>query len=66
MYIMECCAVLSCSVVSDSVTPWQVPCQAPCPWDSPGKITGVGCHALLQWIFPKQVLNPHPLHRRWI
>jgi len=23
-----------------------------CPWDSPGKNTGVGCHALLQGIFP--------------
>ena len=22
--------------------------QAPCPWDSPGKNTGVGCHFLLQ------------------
>ena len=24
----------------------------------PGKITGVGCHFLLQWIFPSQGLNP--------
>ena len=23
-----------------------------CAWDSPGKNTGVGCHALLQQIFP--------------
>ena len=23
-----------------------------CPWDSPGKNTGVGCHALFQGIFP--------------
>ena len=23
-----------------------------CPWDSPGKNNGVGCHALLQGIFP--------------
>ena len=23
-----------------------------CPWDHPGKNTGVGCHALLQGIFP--------------
>ena len=23
-----------------------------CPWDSPGKNTGVGCHAILQRIFP--------------
>ena len=29
-----------------------------CPWDSPGKNTGVGCHALLQGIFPTQGLNP--------
>ena len=29
-----------------------------CPWDSPGKNTGMGCHALLQWIFPTQGLNP--------
>ena len=25
--------------------------------DSPGKSTGVGCHALLQWIFPTQGSN---------
>ena len=29
-----------------------------CPWDSPGKNTGVGCHALLQGIFPIQGSNP--------
>ena len=28
------------------------------PWGSPGKNTGVGCHALLQRIFPTQGLNP--------
>ena len=27
------------------------------PWDSPGKNTEVGCHALLQGIFPTQGLN---------
>ena len=32
-----------------------------CPWDSPGKNTGVGCHALLQGIFPTQGLNLHSL-----
>ena len=26
-----------------------------CPWDFPGKKTGVGCHALLPGIFPTQV-----------
>ena len=28
-----------------------------CPWDSPGKNTGAGCHFLLQGIFPIQGLN---------
>ena len=37
------------SVVSDSVRPRrQQPTRLPCPWDSPGKNTGVGCHFLLQ------------------
>ena len=29
-------------------------------------LTGVGCHALLQGIFPTQGLNPGLLHCRWI
>ena len=35
--------------MSDSVRPhrWQ-PIRLPCPWDSPGKNTGVGCHFLLR------------------
>ena len=32
--------------------------------DSPGKNTGVGCHALLQGIFPTQGLNPGLLYCR--
>ena len=28
-----------------------------CPWDFPGKNTGVGCHLLLQGIVPTQGLN---------
>ena len=28
-----------------------------CPWDSPGKSTGVGCHAFLQEVFPTQDSN---------
>ena len=32
-----------------------------CLWDSPDKNTGVGCHFLLQWIFPTQGLNPRLL-----
>ena len=34
--------------------------------DSPSKNTGVGCHALLQVIFPTQGLNPGLLHCRQI
>ena len=29
-------------------TPQTAAHQVPCPWDSPGKNTGVGCHFLLQ------------------
>ena len=34
------------------------PTRLLCTWDSPGKTTGVSCHALLQGIFPNQGLNP--------
>ena len=35
--------------MSDSVRPQrQQATRLPCPWDSPGKNTGVGCHFLLQ------------------
>ena len=34
--------------------------------DSPGNSTGVGCHALLQGIFPIQGSNPDLLHCRRI
>ena len=44
-----CCCCCVASVVSDSVRPhrWK-PTRLRCPWDSPGKNTGVGCHFLLQ------------------
>ena len=37
-----------------------------CSWDSPGKHTGVGCHALLQGILPNQGSNLRLLHHRWV
>ena len=37
-----------------------------CPWNSPGKNTGVGSHSLLQGIFPTQRQNPGLLHQRQI
>ena len=35
-----------------------------CPWNSPGKNIGVGCHSLLQEIFLTQGLSPGLLHCR--
>ena len=53
------CAVLSRSVVSNSLGPHGLqPTRLLCLWNSPGKNTGVGCHALLQGIFPTQGWNP--------
>ena len=47
--IKYCCCCWVASVVSDSVWPHRrQPTRFLCPWDSPGKNTGVGCHFLLQ------------------
>ena len=55
LYMKACCCRCCCcqvtSVVSDCVWPHrQQPTRLLCPWDSPGKNTGVGCHFLLQWM----------------
>ena len=51
------------SVVSNSLRPHgPYPPRLLCPWDSPGKNTGVSCHALLQGIFPTQGPNPCVVH----
>ena len=43
------------SVVSNSWQPHGLsPTRLPCPWNSPGKNTGVGCHILLQGLFLTQ------------
>ena len=48
--------------MSDSVQPYGLqPARLHCPWDSPGKNTRVGCHFLLQGIFPTQGSNPRLL-----
>ena len=41
---------------------WTMVLQVPMSMDSPGKNPGVGCHFLLQGIFPTQGLNPGLLH----
>ena len=52
--------LFSHSIVSDSVTPWTVACQAPLSIGfSRREYTGVDCHFLLQRIFPIQVSNLH-------
>ena len=43
-----------------------LPTRLLCSWDSPGKSTGVGCHALLQGIFPTQRSSPDLPHCRQI
>ena len=46
---------VSCSVVSDSLLPRRLYATGLlCPWDFPGKDTGMGCHFFLQGIFPSQ------------
>ena len=42
---------------SSFMTPWTVVTRFLSPWDFPGKGTGVGCHFLLQGIFPTQGSN---------
>ena len=42
------------------------PTRLLCPWNSPGKNTGVGCHFLLQGIFLNQRSNQGLLHCRQI
>ena len=46
------------SRVQHFVTPGTVACQAPHPWNSPGKNTGVGCHFLLQGNLPNSGIEP--------
>ena len=49
----------SCSDVSDCLRSHGLePTRLLHPWDFPGKSTGVGCHFLLQRIFPTWVSNP--------
>ena len=63
-----CCAVPSHSVVSSSLRRhglYSLPASS-IHGDSPDKNTGVGCHSLLQGIFPAQGSNPGLWHCRWI
>ena len=60
-------ACSAASAVPDSLRPHGLyPARLLCPWDSPGKNTGGGCHVLLQGIFPTQGLNSVSCTGRWI
>ena len=48
------CVLSRFSWVELFVTLWTVAAKLLCPWGSPGKNTGVDCHALLWGIFPIQ------------
>ena len=49
--------------MSDSVRPHRrQPTRPLCPWDSPGKNTGVGCHFLLTC----HSKHPFPTMKRWL
>ena len=51
--------------MSDSLQPHGLqPTRLLCPWDFPGKSTGMGCHFLLQGIFLTQGSNLGLLHCR--
>ena len=52
-YAVLCLVAQSCLSLWDSAAHGLL-----CTWDSPGQNTGVGCHALLQGIFPIQGANP--------
>ena len=55
------------SVVLDYLRPHGLqPTRLLCPWDFPGKNTGVGSHFLLQGIFPTLGSNLGLLHCRQI
>ena len=59
-----CLVAQSCLTLCDSMD-----CSSPgssVHGDSPGKNTGMGCHALLQGIFPTQGSNPGLLHCKQI
>ena len=59
--------IVSRSVLSDSLQPYGLqPTRLLCPWDSPGKNTGMGSHALLRGIFLTQGSNLSLLHCRRI
>ena len=68
-WVIFYCVCISSSVLlshAQLCTHGLQPTRLLCPWDFPGKDTGVGCHFLLQGIFPTQGSNLGLLHCRQI
>ena len=69
-YILVCvyfqyrCCLVTKSYLSLLLPHGLQPTRLLCPWDFPGKNTGVGCHCLLQGTFPTQGLKLHLLHQQ--
>ena len=63
--VCACAVTPLCPALFDSMD-CMLPTRLLCPWDSPGKNTGVSCLFLLQGIFLTQGLNLHLLHCRQI
>ena len=55
--VCMCVCVCTLSCIQLFGTPWTIAHRLLSPWDSPDKNTGVGCHFLLQGIFPTQGSN---------
>ena len=55
------CVLSHISCIQLFVTLWTVACQGSLSMGSPSKNAGVGCHSLLQEIFPTQGSNLHLL-----
>ena len=62
---MHCCLVSKPCLTLCNLVALQ-PTRLLCPWNSPGKSTGVGCHFLLQENFLTQRPNSCPCIGRWI
>ena len=65
LHCSKCCLNENVShlVVSNALQPHGLqPTRLLCPWNSPGKNTGLGSHSFLQGIFLTQGLNPGLLH----
>ena len=61
-----CCCLVAQSCPTLLRSHELLPASLLCPWDFPGKDAGVGCHFLLQEIFPTPSLNLYLLKCRWI